>query len=152
MTNSFFAVNLPGNSSLLNISFSCSCFLTFSMFCWYFFLNSLTVFFIFSKFSFPSQVFDSAVDPFHLTKYLSFPLIHCLFKIFSISHFSSSFIITRVGCSFFYSFTCSIYFCILLTLNTGCIFTVLGSFNSAVFNNMIFLILLIFQILSTQHH
>ena len=48
---------------------------------------------------------------------------------------------TRAGYSFLCPSTCLIYLCILLTLTTKCIFTVLGSFNSTMFGNMIFFIL-----------
>ena len=87
--NNFFAVNLPSSSSLLNIPFSLSCLLISSISRWYSFSNSFTASFAFSKFSFPSQVSDSAVNPFHLTKYLSFSLICYLFRILSTSHSSS---------------------------------------------------------------
>ena len=139
--NSFLTVNLPGNSPLLNVPFSLSCQFTSSMSLQYSFSNSSTVSFAFSKFSLLSQVLDSAVKPFHLTKYLSFPLIHCLFRIFSTFHFSSPSIMTGVGCSFLCPLTCSTYFHILLTLTTRCIFTVLDSSSSTAFDNTIFLIL-----------
>jgi len=45
------------------------------------------------------------MKPFHLTKYLSFSLIHHLFRIFSTSYFFSSLIMTKVGYSFFCPFT-----------------------------------------------
>ena len=87
--NSFFTVNLPGNSPLLNISSSCSYLLMSFMFYQYSFSNSSTTSFAFPKFSFLSQVFDSAVNPFYLTKYLSFFLICHLFKIL-LTFYSSS--------------------------------------------------------------
>ena len=125
--NNFLTINLPGNSPLLNVSSFLSCLWTFSMSCQYSFLNSSTASFVFSRFSTPSQVSDSTINPFHYTKYLSFPLICCLFSIFSTSH-SFSFSITT-GASYFFlcSSTCPTYFCTLLTLTTGCIFTVLDS-------------------------
>ena len=137
--NNFFTINLPGNSLLLKVSSSLSCFLISSMSCWYSFSNSSTAFFALPRFSFSSQVLDSAVNPFHCTKYLSFSFIYCLFRILSTFH-SSSLIMTRAGCSFFCPSTCSIYLCILLMLTTRCIFTVLGSSNSTMFNDTIFFI------------
>ena len=113
--NSFLAINYPGSSSLLNILSFLFYFLTSSIFCQYSFSNSSTAFFAFSKFSFSSQVSDLAINPFHSTKYLFFLLICCLFRIFSISHFSFSLIMTRAGYSFLCLFTCPMYFCILLT-------------------------------------
>ena len=86
--NNFFAVNPPGSSSLLNVPSSLSCLLISSISCQYSFSNSSTASFTFSKSSFPSQVSDSAVNPFYLTMYLSFPLIHCLFRILFTSHSS----------------------------------------------------------------
>ena len=104
--NNFFAVNLPGSSPLLNILSSLSCLLISSISCWYSFSNSSTASFAFSKFSFLSQVFDSAMNPFYLTKYLSFPLICHLFRILFTSHSSSLSIITGAGCSFLCPSTC----------------------------------------------
>ena len=104
--NNFFAVNFPGSSPLLNIPSFLFCLLTSSISCWYSFSNSSTASFAFSKFSFPSQVSDSAVNPFYFTKYLSFPLIHCLFRILSISHSFSPSIITGAGYSFLCPSTC----------------------------------------------
>ena len=88
--NSFFAVNHPGSSSLLNVPSSLSCHLTSYISYWYSFSNSLTTSFVFSKFSIPSQVSDSTVNPFHCTRYLSFSLIYHLFNIFSTFYFFSS--------------------------------------------------------------
>ena len=116
--NSFFVVNCSGSSPLLNVPFSLSCCLTSSMSCWYSFLYSLTASFAFSRFSLPFQVSDSTVNPFYYTKYLSFPYIHCLFRILSTSHSSSSSIMTGAGCSFLCPSTCPTYLCILLTLTT----------------------------------
>ena len=101
--------------------------------CRYSFSNSLIASFAFFKFSLPSHVSDSAINPFHHTKYLSFPLTRCLFNILSTSHSSSSLIITGAVCSFFYPSTCPMYLCILLMLTTRCIFIVLGSSNSTTF-------------------
>ena len=137
-TNSFFTVNCPGSSSLLNVPSSLSCYLTSSMFCWYSFSNSSNTLFVFSKFSISSQVSDSAVNPFHHTRYLSFSLIHCLFNILLIFHSSSLSIMTGAGCSFLYSSTCSMYLCILLTFTTGYILIVLGNSNSTIFADTIF--------------
>ena len=139
--NSFFAVNCPGSSPLLNVPFSLFCCLTSSMSCRYSFSYSLTVSFVFSKFSLPSQVSDSAVNPFYHTKYLFFPHICCLFRILFTFHSSSLSITTGAGYSFLCPFTCPTYLCILLILTTKCIFIVLGSSNSTVFDNMIFFIL-----------
>ena len=95
--------------------------------------------FVFPKFFFPFQVLDSAMNPFHYTKYLFFPFIYCLFRILLTFHSFSLLIITRASCSFLCPSTCLTYFCILLILTTGYIFIVLGSSNFTVFDNMIFL-------------
>ena len=136
--NNFLAINLSGSSPLLKVSSFFSCLLTFSMSLLYSFLNSSTASFAFSRFYFPFQVSDSVVNSFHCTKYLSFPLIYCLFNIFSTFYSSSSSIITRAGCFFLCSSTCPIYLYILLTFTTRCIFIVLGNFSSTVFDNIIF--------------
>ena len=136
--NNFFAINLPSSSPLLNVPFSCSCLLTFFMSYWYSFSNSLIASLVFSRFSLPSQVFDSTVNHFYLTKYLFFSLIYCLFKILSTSYSSFLLIITGASCSFLCSSTCPMYLHILLTLTTRCIFTVLDSSNLTVFDNTIF--------------
>ena len=139
--NSFLTVNLPGNSPLLNVPFSCSCLATSSMSHQYSFSNSLIAFFVFFKFSLSSQVSDSAVNPFQCTKYLSFSFIHHLFRILSTFHSSSPLIITRASCSFLCLSTWPIYLCILLTFTTRCILIVVGSSSSTVFNDTTFLIL-----------
>ena len=139
--NSFFAMNLSGNTSLLNIPFLHSCLAISSMSQRYSFLNSLITSCVFSKFSFPSYVFNSAVNPFQHTKYLSFPLTCHLFRILFTSYSFSPLIITRASCSFFYPYTCSTYCCILLTFTTGYAFTVLGNSNSTAFDDTIFLTL-----------
>ena len=136
--NSFFTVNYPGSSPLLNIPSSLFCHLTSSMFYWYFFLNSSTTPFIFSKFFIPFQVSDSIINLFYCTRYLSFPLIHYLFNILLTSYSFSPLIITRAGCSFLYPFTCPIYLCILLMFTTRYTLIVLGNSNSTAFTNMIF--------------
>ena len=135
--NNFFTVNLPGNSPFSNISSSLSCWFTSSMSRQYSLSNSSIASFVFSRFSLPSQVSDSTVNPFHHTRYLSFFLIHHLFKIFSTSHFSSPSIITGADYSLFCPSTCPTYLCILLTLTTGCILIVLGSSNFTVFDDTI---------------
>ena len=139
--NSFLAVNLPSNSPLLNVSFSHSCLTTSSLSHQYSLSNSSIASCAFFKFSLPFQVSDSTINPFQHTKYLSFPLTHCLFRILSTSYSSSSSIITGAGCFFLCPSTCPTYHRILLTFTTGCTFTVLGSSNSTAFDDMIFLIL-----------
>ena len=139
--NSFLAANLPGNSLLLNVPFLCSYLAISSISHWYFFSNSLITSFALFKFSLPSQVSDSAVNPFQYTKYLFLPFTHRLFNILSTSYSSSLTIITGAGCSFLCSSTCPIYYCILLTFTTRYIFTILGSSNSTAFDDTIFLIL-----------
>ena len=139
--NNFLAVNLPGNSSLLNVLSSLFCFLMFSISCQYFFSNSLTASFAFSKFSFSSQVSNSAVNPFYHTKYLFFSLICYLFRILSTFHFSSPLITTRVGYFLLCSSIWPIYYYILLTLTTEYILIVASSSNSTIFGNTILLIL-----------
>ena len=107
--NNFLAVNLSGNSPLLNISSSLSCLLTSSISLLYSFSNSFITSFAFPRFSFPSQVSASAVNPFHRTRYLFFPLIYCLFNILSTFHSSSPSIMTGAGCSFLCPSTCPMY-------------------------------------------
>ena len=136
--NNFFAVNLSGNSPLSNIPFSLSCWFTFSMSHQYSLSNSSIASFAFPRFSLPFQVSDSTVNPFHHTRYLSFPLIRHLFKIFSTSHSSSPLIITGAGCSLFCPSTCPTYLHILLTLTTGYILIASGSSNSTAFDDTIF--------------
>ena len=84
--NNFFAMNCPGNSPLLNVPSSFSCFLTSSISHWYSFLYSSIASLAFPKFSLSSQVSDSAMNPLHRTRYLSFPHILCLFRILSTSY------------------------------------------------------------------
>ena len=136
--NSFFAINHPGSSPLLNVPFSLSCYLTSSISHQYSFSNSSTAPFVFSKFSILSQVSDSAINPFHCTRYLFFPLICCLFNILSTSHFSSSLIMTGASCFFLCPSTCPMYLCILLMFTTGYILIVLSNFNSTTFADTIF--------------
>ena len=131
--NSFFAVNHPGSSSLLNVPSSLSCHLISSIFYWYFFSNSSTAPFTFSKFSTPSQVSDSTIDPFHHTRSLSLSLIYYLFNILLTFHSFSSSIMIGASYSFLCPFTCPMYLCILLMLTTGCILIVLGSSSSTAF-------------------
>ena len=137
----FFTVNLPGSSPRWNVPSSYSCHATSSISRRYSLSNSSIASFAFSKFSFSSQVSDSAVNPFQHTRYLFFPLTHRLFRIFSTSYSSSPSIMTGASCSFFCPFTWPMYLRILLTLTTGCIFTVLGSSNLTAFDNTISLIL-----------
>ena len=92
--NNFLTVNFPGNSPLLKVPSSLSCLLTSSISCWYSFSNSSTTSFALPRFFFSSQVLDSAVNPFYHTKYLSFPLIHYLFKILLTFHSSFPSIMT----------------------------------------------------------
>ena len=136
--NNFLTMNLPGNSPLLNIPSSLSCLLMSSISLLYSFSNSSIASFAFSKFSFPSQVSASAVNPFHRTRYLSFSLICHLFNILLTSHSSSPLIITGVDCSFLCPSTCPMYLCILLTFTTRCILIVLGNSNLTAFADMIF--------------
>ena len=134
-------VNFPGNSPCWNVSSSRSYRATSSMSHQYSFSNSSIASFAFSKFSLLSQVSDSAINSFHCTKYLSFPLTFLLFSIRSTFHSSSPLIMTGVGYSFFCSSTCSMYRRILLTFTTGYIFTVLGSSNLTAFDDTISLTL-----------
>ena len=94
----------PGNSILLYSSTSFSCLLTSIPPHSNSSINSSTFF----EFSLLSQVFPSAVNPFHLIKYFSTPLIFFLFNIFSTSHFSTSSTSTGFPFSFFCPFTCSL--------------------------------------------
>ena len=84
--NNFLAMNCPDNSPLLNIPFSFSCFLTFSISRRYSFSYSSIASLAFSRFSLPSHISDSTMNPFHCTRYLSFPHILCLFRILSTSY------------------------------------------------------------------
>ena len=137
----FFTINLPSSSLRWNVPSSRSCHATSSISYRYSFSNSLIASCTFFKFSLPSHVSDSAVNPFQRTKYLSLPLTFLLFSIRSTSHSSSPSIITGAGCSFFCPSTCPTYHCILLTFTTGCIFTVLGSSNLTAFDDIISLTL-----------
>ena len=122
--NSFFAINCSG-SSLLNVLSSLSYLLIFFISHQYFFLNSLITSFAFSRFSILFQVFNSAVNLFYYTRYLSFPLTCYLFSILFTSYSFSFSIITGASCSFFCSSTCSIYLYILLIFTTRYILIVL---------------------------
>ena len=93
-------MNLLANSPLLNILSSLFCFFMSFISCLYSFSNSSIVSLAFPKFSLPSQVSDFTINSFYHTRYLSFPLIFCLFNILSTSHSSSPSIITGAGCSF----------------------------------------------------
>jgi len=104
---------------VVNVSFLCSCLATSFMSHQYSFSNSLIASFAFFKFSLPSHVSDSTINPFQHTKYLSFPLTCCLFRILSTFYSSFPSIITRAGCFFFWPSTCPIYLCILLTFRKG---------------------------------
>ena len=136
-----FAVNFPGNSPRWNVPSSRFCLATSFISRRYSFSNSSIASFAFSKFSLPSQVSDSAVNPFQRTRYLSFPLTRHLFRILSTSHSSSPSIMTGAGCFFFCPSTCPMYRHILLMFTTGCIFTVLGSSNLTAFDDIISLTL-----------
>jgi len=139
--NSFLTINCPSSSSLLNIPSFLFCFPTSSISHWYSFSNSSTAFFAFSKFSFSSQVLNSAVNSFYYIKYLFFSLIYHLFRILSTFYSFSLSITTGAGCFFLCPSTCPMYFHILLTLTTRCIFTMLGSSSSTVFDDTTFFIL-----------
>ena len=130
--NSFLAINLPGNSLLLNIPSLCSRLATSSRSHWYSFSNSLIASCAFFKFSFPSQVSNFTVNLFQYTKYLSFPLTYCLFRILFTFHSSSPLIITGASCFFLCPSTCPTYLCILLTFTTGYTLTVIGNLSQMV--------------------
>ena len=135
--NSFLAVDHPSNSPLLKVPSSISCLLMSSISCQYSFSYSSIASFVFFRFSLPSQMSDFVVNPFHHTKYLSFPLTHHLFSILLTFHSSFPSIMTRASCSFFCPLTCPTYLCILLVFTTRCILIVLGSSNSTVFADTI---------------
>ena len=125
---------LSGNSLLKSFSFSFFCHHTSSFsFLLYCLSKSSTVSLAFFKFSLLSHVSSSAVHPFHHTKYFFLPRTHLLFIIFSTSYSFSSLITMGCGVFFFCPSTWLVYLCTLLTLTTGCIFTVLDSFNSIAF-------------------
>ena len=115
----FFAVNIPGNSLHRNVPSSCSCCTISFISHQYSFSNSSIASLAFSKFSLPSQILDSTVNPFQRTRYLSFPLTCCLFRILSTFHSSSPLIITGASCSFLCPSTCPTYHCTLLMLTTS---------------------------------
>ena len=98
--NNFFAINFPGNSPLWKVLSSFSCLLMSSISLLYSLSYSSIASLVFSKFSSPFHVSDSAVNPFYHTRYLFFPLICCLFNIFSTFYSSSLSIITGASCSF----------------------------------------------------
>jgi len=125
----------------LNISFSFFCCLISSMSCQYFFLYSSIASLVFSRFFLSFQVSNSAMNSFYHTKYLSFSCIYYLFRILSTFYSFFPSIITGASCFFLCFSTCSIYLHILLILTIKCIFTILGSSNSTVFDNIIFFIL-----------
>ena len=130
-----FAIYFPSNS-LLNTFFSSFIsyrYVSSSSSLPYSFSSSFTRSLVFLRFSLLSQVSSSAVHPFHHTRYLSLPHTCLLFIIFSTSHFFSPSITTGCGISFLCPSTCPVYLHTLLTLTTGCIFTVLGSSNSNAF-------------------
>ena len=142
-----FAVCFPGNSPLLNSLASRFNFISFSFFILILHISSLNLPFsnfsifsiVFFKFSNLSHIFSSAVYPFHFTKYFVFPLLSCLYKIFSTSYSFSPATSTEGSGIFFYSSTCSLYFTILLTLTTGCILNSTSNSNSTAFSDTIFL-------------
>ena len=97
-----FAINFPGNSSLLK-SFS-STISSFSYLLTSTFIllsNSFNVSLAFPKSFFFSYVLLFAINPFHCTKYFSTPLIFLLFNIFSTSHSSTLSTSTSLLFSFF---------------------------------------------------
>ena len=98
--NNFFTINHSGSSFLLNVPSFFSYHLMSSMFYWYSFLYPLIASLVFSRFFLSFQVFDSAVNSFHYTKYLFFSCIHCLFRILSTFYSFYSSIITRASCFF----------------------------------------------------
>ena len=128
------AVNSLGSSQLNSFSFSFSfCHLTFLASFLYFFSNSLTSSFVFSKFSLPSYISTSIVYPFHYTKNLFFSCTFLLFRIFSTLYFSSLFITTGYSDTILWSSTWGSYNCTLLMLTTGCILIVRGNSSLIVF-------------------
>ena len=134
---------LPGNSPLSYIPLfsSLSCHLMSSISLPYSFSKSFNVSLAFPKFSVPSYVSASDINPFHCTKNFSFPFTILFLRIFLTSHFSSPSITTGYGISFLCPSTWFLYLHILLMLTTGCIFTVLDSSNSIAFAQTIFLTL-----------
>ena len=137
--NKALAVYLPGNSPLsyIPLSSSLSYCLMSSISLLYFFSKSFNASLTFLKFSLPSYVFASNINPFHCTKNFSFALAILLLRIFLTSHSSSPSITTSHGISFFCPSNWSLYLCTLLTLTTRCIFTVLDSSNSITFVEII---------------
>ena len=108
-----FAIYFPSNSPLLNSLFSTisilSYLLTSTFICPSNFSNAS---FVFSKFSFFSHIFCSAVNPFHHTRYLFTPFIFLLFNIFSTFYSSTSSISIGFSSSFLCLPTCSLYYTI----------------------------------------
>ena len=126
---------LLGSSPLLYIPLSStlSCYLISSISLPYSFSKSFSAFFSFVKFSLPSHVSTSEVNPFHCTRNFSFPLTVLLFRIFFTSHSSSPSITTGCGVSFLCPSTWFLYIHTLLTFTTRCIFIILDSSNSIMF-------------------
>ena len=125
-----FSIFLSSNFPLLNSLFSAililSYLLTFAFICPSNFSNT---FFAFSKFSFFFQMFCSAINSFHHTRYQFTPLIFLLFNIFSTFHFLTSFI----SICFLFSFLCpptySLYYTIQLIFTTRQILIEVGSYT-----------------------
>jgi len=125
-----FAIYFPSNSPLLKSFFS-----TISNFSYLL----ISIFILSSNFSSASLVFPkfspfsymscSAVNPFHLTKYLFTPLIFLLFNIFSTSHSLTPSTSISLPSFFFCSSTCSLYHTIQLTFTTRWILIKVGSRN-----------------------
>ena len=129
-----FTVYFPGNSILLYSPSSFTCHLTTTSPC----SNSLINFSAFFKFYFLSQVSPSAVNPFHLIKYFSTPLIFFLFNIFLTSYSSTPSISTSFSSSSFCPFICSLYLTIRLTFTTGWILIELSNRNFTAFDDTTF--------------
>ena len=123
-----FAIYFPSNSPLLNSLFSTisilSYLLTSTFICPSNFSNAS---FVFSKFSFFSHIFCSAINPFHHTRYLFTPLIFLLFNIFSTFYSSTPSISIGFLFLFLCPTTCSLYHTIQLTFTTRWILIEVGS-------------------------
>ena len=107
---SIFAINFPGNSTLLKTFFSAiSKFFYLLTFVFILLSNFSNTSLVFPKSFLLFQVSCSTINPFYHTKYLFTPLIFLLFNIFSIFHSLTPSISIGFPSSFFCLSTCFLY-------------------------------------------
>ena len=125
-----FTIYFPSSSSLLNfLSFDLSNFFYLLTFVFILSLNSATNSFVFFKSFFFSQLSCSTINLFHHTKYFTTSLTFLLFKIFSTSYSSTSFISISLASSFLCFPTWSLYSTIQLMFTTEWILIEVSSCN-----------------------